>query len=54
MYNDRIKGNSKTSPQTNKRGCLCKTGKYSRKCCKGDTINQGLGRLTGQGSSTIN
>ena len=53
MYNNRRKGNSKTSPQTNRRGCLCKNGKYSKKCCKGDILNQGIGTLTGQGNSTI-
>jgi len=36
-----------------KRACLCKNGKYSRKCCKGKTINQGIGTLEGQGNSVI-
>jgi hypothetical protein len=35
-----------SSPRTSKRGCLCK-GKntYSRKCCKGGLINQGIGEI---------
>lgn len=35
-----------SSPKTNRRGCLCK-GKntYSRKCCKGGLINQGIGEI---------
>ena len=31
---------------SSKRGCLCKNGKYSRKCCKGNMINQGIGNIT--------
>ena len=42
-----------TSPTSGKRACLCKNGKYSRKCCKGETINQGIGTLEGQGNSVI-
>ena len=52
MYDNRI-GNSRTSPQTNKRGCLCKNGKYSTKCCKGNILNQGIGKLKGQGVSSV-
>jgi len=42
-----------TSPTSGKRACLCKNGTYSRKCCKGETINQGIGTLEGQGNSVI-
>jgi len=43
---------SRTSPRNNKRGCLCKDGNhYSRKCCNGNMINQGIGSLTGQSAS---
>lgn len=44
---------SKTSPKGGNRGCLGKDGKYSIENCKGNMINQGIGQLTGQGSSTI-
>lgn len=39
---------SKTSPTSRRRGCLCKNGTYSTKCCNGDLQNQGIGALTGQ------
>ena len=33
-------------PQNKRRGCLCKDGKrYSIECCKGDYINQGIGKI---------
>lgn len=34
------------SPQNNKRACLCKNGKYSRKCCDGSFQAQGIGSIT--------
>jgi|TARA_B110000977_G_scaffold4275_1_gene5991 hypothetical protein len=34
------------SPQNDKRGCLCKNGKYSRKCCDGTLQAQGIGNIT--------
>ena len=37
---------SRTSPKSSKRGCLCKNGTYSRKCCNGNIINQGIGSIT--------
>ena len=38
---------SRTSPKNKRRGCLCKDGsKYSRECCKGKMINQGIGSIT--------
>jgi hypothetical protein len=35
---------SRTSPREGRRACLCGNGTYSRKCCKGNMINQGIGR----------
>ncbi len=46
------KSYSKNSPIGGKRGCLCKNGKYSRKCCKGETLQQGVGSLVNQSTST--
>tara|TARA_R110002050_G_scaffold260711_3_gene400469 strand:+ start:1325 stop:1468 length:144 start_codon:yes stop_codon:yes gene_type:complete len=37
---------SQTSPKGGKRACLCKNkNTYSRKCCKGDVTNQGIGNV---------
>jgi len=34
-------------PQDKRRGCLCRDGKrYSRECCNGDYMNQGIGKIT--------
>lgn len=42
-----------TSPKDSSRACLCEDGQtYSRKCCKGKTINQGIGSLVGQTITT--
>tara|TARA_E500000318_G_scaffold80861_1_gene76057 strand:- start:910 stop:1110 length:201 start_codon:yes stop_codon:yes gene_type:complete len=42
-----VKNNpSRTSPREGRRGCLCGNGTYSRKCCKGNMINQGIGNIT--------
>lgn len=43
-----------TSPKGGKRGCLCEDGTYSKDCCKGENINQGIGTLENQSTSTIN
>ena len=46
--------NKKTSPQaSNDNACLCADGTYSKECCKGEEINQGIGALVGQGSSVV-
>jgi hypothetical protein len=46
--------NKKTSPKaSNNQACLCEDGTYSKECCKGETINQGIGSLVGQGSSIV-
>jgi hypothetical protein len=43
-----------TSPKGGKRGCLCEDGTYSSECCKGETINQGIGTTVGQSNSSVN
>jgi hypothetical protein len=45
--------NSFSSPKGNKRGCLCKDGKYSSECCDGELISQGVGALVSQGVSSV-
>jgi len=39
---------SRTSPRSSRRGCLCKDGTYSRKCCDGSLQAQGVGSLYGE------
>ena len=41
------------SPQNDKRACLCKDGKYSRKCCDGTLQAQGIGNVTMQFSELL-
>lgn len=53
MRSDREQTYSRTSPKSSGRGCLCKDGTYSKSCCKGKMINQGIGALSGQGASEI-
>jgi hypothetical protein len=46
--------NKTSSPKGGKRGCLCDDGTtYSKDCCKGELINQGIGSLENQGTSVI-
>jgi hypothetical protein len=46
--------NKTTSPIGGDRPCLCEDGTYSKECCKGEMINQGIGSLVQQNSgSTI-
>lgn len=45
--------NKTSSPKSGKRGCLCKDGKYSQKCCNGELSEQGIGSLIQQQNSTI-
>jgi hypothetical protein len=40
--------NKTSSPQGGDRACLCEDGSYSKECCKGELINQGIGSLVGQ------
>ena len=43
-----------TSPKDSRRACLCKDGKrYSKECCGGELINQGIGGLSNQSSNII-
>lgn len=44
--------NKNTSPVGGDRACLCEDGTYSKECCKGEIINQGIGSLVDQGSSS--
>lgn len=44
---------SKTSPKNARRGCLCKDGTYSKECCEGNLINQGIGNTKEQTSSNV-
>jgi len=44
--------NKTTSPVGGDRACLCEDGTYSKECCKGEIINQGIGSLVGQGSAS--
>ena len=41
-------GNKTSSPKGGNRGCLCKDGTYSSKCCNGELSEQGIGALTNQ------
>lgn len=43
---------SKTSPKTSVRACLCKDGTYSKECCTGEMIAQGIGSFVDQTNST--
>lgn len=45
--------NKKSSPQDSSRACLCEDGTYSKDCCKGEEINQGIGATVSQGSSNV-
>jgi len=56
MFNkliNKIMGNKTSSPKGGKRGCLCKDGKYSSKCCEGELINQGIGSTVSQSSGAV-
>ena len=41
-------GQKTSSPKGGKRGCVCKDGRYSSKCCNGELSEQGIGSLTNQ------
>tara|TARA_R100001377_G_scaffold4680_1_gene2664 strand:+ start:9916 stop:10293 length:378 start_codon:yes stop_codon:yes gene_type:complete len=52
MLYKKIKDTSRTSPSNNSRACLCADGNtYSKNCCNGKMINEGIGNITGH--STI-
>jgi len=48
----KIMENKTSSPKGGNRGCLCKDGKYSQKCCNGTLSEQGVGSLVG-GSTLV-
>ncbi len=48
-----MKTKSKTSPVGGKRGCLCDDDTYSKECCNGDLIAQGVGVITGNGTDNV-
>jgi len=37
-------------PFSKKRGCLCRDGKYRRRCCGESYFSQGIGNVTGDGT----
>jgi hypothetical protein len=45
---NKIMGQKTSSPKGGKRGCVCKDGTYSSKCCNGELSEQGIGSLTNQ------
>jgi hypothetical protein len=45
MYKKNEKIPSRTSPKNDKRACLCPNGTYSRKCCDGSLLAQGVGNV---------
>jgi hypothetical protein len=45
--------NKNNSPKDSSRACLCKDGTYSKECCEGELINQGVGALVSQSGSTV-
>jgi hypothetical protein len=42
------------SPKGGRRGCLCKDGKYSKKCCDGTLEAQGIGKTAGTETDVVN
>ena len=48
MIKNKIMGQKTSSPKGGKRGCVCKDGTYSSKCCNGELSEQGIGALTNQ------
>jgi hypothetical protein len=50
---NKIMGNKTSSPKGGKRGCVCKDGTYSSKCCNGELSEQGIGALQEQATSTV-
>ena len=48
-----MKTESKVSPRGGKRGCLCKNGKYSSRCCDGSLQAQGIGQTASVTPQTV-
>lgn len=42
-----------TSPNPSTKACLCEDGTYSKECCKGELINQGVGDTKSQSISNV-
>ena len=49
----KIMSQKTSSPKGGKRGCLCKDGTYSSKCCNGELSEQGIGSLISQSNNTV-
>jgi hypothetical protein len=45
--------NKNNSPKDSSSACLCEDGTYSKECCKGELINQGIGALVSNSSSSV-
>jgi hypothetical protein len=50
---NKIMGNKTSSPKGGKRGCVCKDGTYSSKCCNGELQEQGIGSTVAQSNATV-
>jgi len=50
---NKIMGQKTSSPKGGKRGCVCKDGTYSSKCCTGELSEQGIGSLVGQVTTVV-
>lgn len=50
---NKIMGNKTSSPKGGKRGCICKDGTYSSKCCNGELSEQGIGSTVNQQTSNV-
>ena len=46
-------GQKTSSPKGGKRGCVCKDGTYSSKCCNGELSEQGIGSTVNQQTSNV-
>jgi hypothetical protein len=44
---------SKTSPVGGNRGCLCDDDTYSKECCNGELLHQGIGRESDQSNAIV-
>ena len=50
---NKIMSQKTSSPKGGKRGCLCKDGKYSSECCKGELQEQGIGATVSQSNCIV-
>jgi hypothetical protein len=42
-----------TSPKGGKRACLCEDGTYSKECCNGELVNQGIGKTNNNNTYNV-